>query len=53
MQFKYTAFFTYSNEKLGTPISCAAFYGHEKIVQFLLDRDVSSNGNYDELKVCK
>ena len=41
----------YSNEKLGTPISCAAFYGHDKVVKFLLDQDVSCNGNYAELKV--
>ena len=41
----------YSNEYLGTPLSCAAFYGHAHIVRFLLSRDVSCSGSYAELKV--
>ena len=41
----------YSNGYLGTPLSCAAYYGHDCIVKFLLSKDVSCNGSYAELKV--
>jgi len=41
----------HSNEKLGTPLSCAAYHGHDHIVSYLLGRDVSCNGSYAELKV--
>ena len=40
-----------SNEKLGTPLSCAAYHGHDHIVSFLLGRDVNCNGSYADLKV--
>ena len=40
-----------SNGKLGTPLSCAAYHGHDHIVSCLLGRDVSCNGSYADLKV--
>ena len=41
----------YSNGYLGTPLSCAAYHGHDHIVKFLLSRGASCNGSYDDLKV--
>ena len=41
----------YSNGYLGTSLSCAAYHGHDHIVKLLLNRDVSCNGSYAELKV--
>ena len=49
--YKFAIFLMYSNEKLGTPLSCAAYHGHDHIVRFLLGRDVSCNGSYTDLKV--
>jgi len=40
-----------SNGKLGTPLSCAAYHGHDHIVSCLLGRDVNCNGSYADLKV--
>ena len=40
-----------SNGNLGTPLSCAAYHGHDHIVSCLLGRDVSCNGSYADLKV--
>ena len=47
----YCYLHSYSNGYLGTPLSCAAFYGHAHIVKFLLSRGVSCSGSYAELKV--
>ena len=41
----------YSNGYLGTPLSCAAFHGHDHIVKYLFSHDVYCNGSYSELKV--
>ena len=41
----------YSNGYLGTPLSCAAYHGHDHIVKFLLSHHVSCVGSYAELKV--
>ena len=37
----------YSNKVLGTPLSCAAAYGHSDVVKFLLCKDVCIDGGYE------
>jgi len=41
---------SFSNLTEGTALSCAAANGHEQIVQYLLQNDVSTSGGY-HLKV--
>ena len=41
----------YSNGYLGTPLACAAYYGHDHIVKYLFSHDVYCNGSYAELQV--
>lgn len=44
----------HSNKFLGTPLSCAAAYGHSNVVKYLLSKDVSIDGGYEHcaLQVC-
>ena len=44
--FIYTNF-SHSNKVLGTPLSCAAAYGHSDVVKYLLSKDVSIDGGYE------
>lgn len=36
-----------SNKVLGTPLSCAAAYGHSDVVKYLLSKDISIDGGYE------
>lgn len=39
--------FLHSNKVLGTPLSCAAAYGHSDVVKYLLSKDISIDGGYE------
>ena len=38
---------SHSNRVLGTPLSCAAAYGHSDVVKYLLSKDISIDGGYE------